>query len=166
MLFRSWKTISGTSTTTTTNTIGHGINPSPYGFVGYSATTTYTQLTQVQNNILGPYDQIGNTYSLNNGYITDISVLPFIRPQQVVVRAKGMLINSPVTTYFDSTPVYNDVRNTNIIELTGVTGIFEEDDVIGYYNLGVFTPTARVVGVYNYNNGSSNTRLYVAADGS
>ena len=54
---------------------------------------------------------------MNNGYITDISVLPFIRSQQVVARAKGMLFNTPVSTHFDGSNVNNYVRNANIIEL-------------------------------------------------
>ena len=158
-----WQTISGTSTTSTSFTIGHGINPSPYGFVGYAATQTATVTTQSQTNILGPYDKIGNTYSLNNGYITDISVLPYIRPQQVVVRAKNLLFNATLTSYFDNINVNNYIRKTNIIELTGVSGTFNENDVIGYYSTPNFTPTGRVVGVYKYPN-STNVRLYVAAD--
>ena len=159
-----WKTITGTSTSSTSYTIGHGINPSPFGFIGYAQTSTYTQTLQAQNNVLGPYDQIGNTYALNNGYITDISVLPFIRPQQVVVRSKGMLFNSTVTNYFDNKSVDVYVRKSNVIELTNVSGTFQENDVIGYYNLGTFTPTARITGVYTYAN--NNVRLYVAADAS
>ena len=159
-----WKTISGTSSSSTRYVEGHNINPSPYGYVGYAQTTTYTQSVQAQNNILGPYDQIGNTYALNNGYITDISVLPFIRPQQIVVRSKGMLFNAAATTYFDNTVVNQYVRKPNRIELTDVSGTFNEDDVIGYYNLSTFTPTGRVVGVYTYPTG--NVRLYVAADAS
>ena len=159
-----WKTISGTSTTSSAATIGHGINPSPFGYVGYVKTTTVTTQNQAQSNILGPYDNIGNTYSLNNGYITDISVLAYIRPQQIVARAKGMLFNTNVHTWFDGTDVDAFVRKANIIELTNVSGSFAEDDVLGYYTSGVFYPTARVLGVYNYPN-TSNTRLYVAADG-
>lgn len=160
-----WQTISGTSTTTSSGpVIGHGINPSPFGNVGYIRTQTYTTQQQAQSSILGPYDQIGNTYALNNGYITDISVLPYIRPQQVVVRADGLLFNTPVYPRFDNIDVTNYVRKTNIIELTGVTGTFNKDEVIGYYSSGVFYPTGRVVGTYTYP-GTSNTRIYVAADG-
>ena len=160
-----WQTISGTSTTSRVNTEGHGINPSPYGYVGYSTTTTETITTQTQNNILGAYDKIGNTYSLNNGYITDISVLPYIRPQQVVLRAKNLLFSSNVTTYFDNITVDKYVRKTNIIELTNVSGTFEEGDVIGYYNSPNFTPTGRIVGVWaNTKSTTANVRLYVAAD--
>lgn len=159
-----WQTISGTSTTTRRNVEGHNINPSPFGFVGYTETTTYTTTQQVQSSILGPYDQIGNTYGLNNGYITDISVLPFIRPQQIVVRAKGMLINTLVGSTFDNINVTNYIRKSNVIELTNVSGTFNEDDVIGYFSAGTFTPTGRIVGVYNYP-GTTNARLYVAGDG-
>jgi hypothetical protein len=158
-----WKTISGTTTSDTTYTIGHGINPSPFGRVGYSTTTSVTTTQQAKTDILGPYDKIGSTYSLNNGYITDISVLPYIRPQQIVVRAGSLLTDSPVTAYFDNASITNYIRKSNIIELTNVTGVFKQDDVLGYYSSGTFTPTARVVGVYNYAN-TTSTRLYVAAD--
>ena len=160
-----WQTISGTSSTSTSYTIGHNINPSPYGFVGYSTTQTQTVTNQAQTNVLGPYDKIGNTYSLNNGYITDVSVLPYIRPQQVVVQAQGLLFNSALNSYFDNTPVNNYIRKTNIIELTGVSGTFNINDVIGYYSSPNFVATGKVVGVYVYP-GTSNVRLYVAADGS
>ena len=156
-----WKTVSGTESTTTTYTIGHGINPSPYGYVGYSQTNTYA--SAVQNSVIGTYDKLGNTYNLNNGYITDISILPYIRPQQTVVRSKAMLINTNVDMYFDNTNVNAYTRKSNIIELTDVTGSFDENDIIGYYASGVFHPTARVLSVYNYP-GTTRVRLYVAAD--
>jgi hypothetical protein len=162
-----WQTIPGTTTSSTVNTIGHNINPSPFGVVGYSTTTTYA--SQQQTNVVGNYSSLGNTYGLNNGYITNISVLPYIRQQTVSVRAKGMLQKTTVTPTFDNTDVTNYFRKANIIELSGVSGQFMEDDVIGYYSSGTFTPTGRVIGVYNYidNNGNwtNYTRLYVAADG-
>ena len=158
-----WKTVSGTSTTTSKNVVGHGINPSPYGYVGYSETSTYTTLNQVQTNVLGPYDKLGNTYALNGGYITDISILPYIRPQQTVVRTKGMLVNTNVDTYFDGTNVNAYMRKCNVVELTGVSGTFNENDIVGYFTGGVFTPTGRVVDVHVYP-GTTNVRLYVAAD--
>jgi len=160
-----WQTVSGTSSTSVTDTIGHGINPSPYGYVGYATTTTATTISQTQTNILGAYDKIGNTYNLDNGFITDVSILPYIRPQQVVVRGKNMLFQTTITSYFDNTSVDKYIRKTNVIELTGVSGTFNEDDVIGYFSSPTFTPTGRVVGVYVYP-GTSGTqvRLYVAAE--
>lgn len=160
-----WQTISGTTTSVVGPTVeGHNINWSPFGFVGYQATTTTTTLNQSKTDILGPYEKISNTYALNNGYITDISVLPYMRPQQVVVRARGLLFNTEVYGQFDKINITNYIRKTNVIELTNVSGTFSEDDAIGYYTGGVFTPTARVVGSYRYP-GTSKVRLYVAADG-
>ena len=160
-----WKTVPGTTTSSssTTYTVGHGINPSPYGYVGYKTTTASTSSVSSQNNLLGAYDQLGNTYAMNNGYITDISVLPYMRPQQIAVRARGMLFNTTVKPYFDKTDITPYTRKANIIELTGVTGTFNENDVLGYLTGGVFTTTARVLGVYNYAT-SGKVRLYVAAD--
>ena len=158
-----WQTISGTSTSSTTFTVGHNINPSPFGFVGFSTNSTTTTQVQTRSDIIGAYDKIGNTYSLNNGYITDISVLPYIRPQQVVIRAKNMLFDTVVQNIFDNNVVNKYVRKTNTIELTGVSGTFNEGDVIGYYSASTFTATGRIVGVYVYP-GTSNVRLYVAAD--
>ena len=144
-----WKSIPGTQTSSTTS----GGN--------WSTTNTYQNFNQ--SNILGAYTNIGNTYSLNNGYITDISILPFIRQQQIVVRAKNMLLNSVVNNYFDGQNVDAYVRKASVIELTSVNGTFSENDVIGYFSSGVFTVTGRVVGVYKKS--STTTRLYVAADG-
>lgn len=162
MTVGDWKTLPGTTHTgTSTYTIGHGINPSPYGYVGYE--THPVLASQTQNNLVGKYDKIDNTYSVNNGYVTDISVLPYTRAQQVVVRSRGMLFNTPVTPYFDGVDVTKYVRKSNVMELTGVTGTFTEGDTIGMYSGGSFAPTGRVVGVYAYPN-TNNVRLYVAAD--
>ena len=147
-----WQAVSGTSITTEVATLG-GIT-----------TTTTTTTNLAQSNILGPYQAINNTYALNNGFITDISILPYIRPQQIVVRAEGLLINTQVYAQFDGTDVSNYMRKTNIIELNNVTGTFNKDDVIGYITSGAFTPTARIVGVYKYPE-TTRTRLYVAGDG-
>lgn len=159
-----WQAVSGTSITTRNNVEGHNINPSPFGFVGYTQTQTYTSTSLAQSSILGPYQQIGNTYGLNNGYITDISILPYIRSQQVAISAEGLLVRTQVYTQFDGTDVNNYIRKSNIIELTNVSGTFNKDDVVGYVVSGSFTPTARVLGVYK-SPGTTNARLYVAGDG-
>ena len=159
-----WQTVSGTSSTSSFSRVNHGAFNGPFGgVVGFTSTTTQTILNQTQSNILGNYDKIDNTYALNNGYITDVSILPFIRPQQIAVRAKNMLFQTPVVAYFDNTSVTKYIRRTNVIELTGVSGTFNEDDVIGYFSGSVFTPTGIVIGVYAYP-GTTNVRLYVAGD--
>jgi len=156
-----WKTIPGTSHSTSTTTIGGG----------QITTKTTTTSTQAQNNLSGYYSNIGNTYALNNGFISDISVVPFIRPQQIVIRTKGLLFNSSINTIFDGKSINQYVRKANIIELQNVTGTFNEDDVIGYYTGGTFRAAGRILGVYNvpaYTNGvitvNPKTRLYIAAD--
>ena len=163
-----WQTIPGTQNgTVVTNTgqvEGHNINPSPFGYYGYQFTTTTTYINQQRTDVIGPYSSIGNTYGLNNGYITNIGILPYIRTQQIVVRSVGLLYNSQLNTFFDGKFANQWVRKSNIIELTGVTGTFNQDDAIGYYTGGVFYATGRILGTYNYPN-STNVRLYVAADG-
>lgn len=187
-----WQTISSTSSSVSsssqsssssaqinhnwTQDWGYGLGVGQQSDTTSTTTTTYTttSLLQQQSNVLGPYSSIGNTYAINNGYITDISVLPWIRPQQIVSRSKGLLVNSPLHTFFDGQSVDKYVRNTNVIELSNVdmtSGGFLENDVVGYYTGGTFTPTAIVIGVYVYPNTvnsitqTANARLYVAADG-
>ena len=148
-----WQAISGTSFSSTQ----WGRN--------WNLTTTVQTTNFAASDILGPYDRIGNTYALDNGYITDISVLPYIRSQEVVVRARGLLINTTVTGQFDKIDVTNYIRKGNIIELTGVSGTFNENDIIGYFSGGVFTPTGRILGTYRFP-GTNNVRLYIAGDAS
>jgi hypothetical protein len=177
-----WRTISSTtvvdssssgSSTSSVSTVNHDFTQD-WGFglghgetvtttESWSSTTYKTTTVQQQSNIMGYYSDIGNTYSINNGYITDISILPWIRAQQILVRTSGLLHNSTLHTFFDGTNVDNYVRKANIVELTGVSGTFNVDDTIGYLNSGTFTPTGRVLGIHAYQN-TSNVRLYVASD--
>jgi hypothetical protein len=178
-----WQTVSGTTTllkstsavtgSSATNVINHGQFNGPFGTLyGYTEHVTETTKTssyqtvnnQIQNNILGKYNQLDNTYSLNNGYITDISILPWMRQQEIAVTATNMLYKTQVYSFFDTASVDNYIRKTNVIELTNVTGTFKQNDVIGYYSSGTFTATGIVIGIYDYPN-SNNMRLYVAGDG-
>ena len=52
-----WKTISGTSYTSQVSVVNHGAFNGPFGGqVGYTATSTYTNLQQTQTNVVGAYD--------------------------------------------------------------------------------------------------------------
>lgn len=178
-----WQTIGGTSylagtsyvqqVTTNATYENFGKFNGPFGtWYGYAENTLSTIITdtynvtnkQQQNNLLGPYSSIGNTYALNNGYITDISVLPWIRKQEMAIAVDGLLINDDIHNFFDNVNVDKYVRNANIIELSNVVGQFNPGDVIGYVIADSFSVTGRVLGVYDYM-GSGNTRLYIAADG-
>ena len=158
-----WQTLPGTSLSISTsqNVVGHNINPSPYGYVGYTATTTQTYASQLQNATSSAYSPTSSTFGTNNGYLTNIAVLPYIRPQQIIIRSTGLLVNANVSTFFDGQDVSNYMSSPNTIELTGVSGIFKQDDVVGFYISNTFYPVARVIQVYNYPNGTQ-TRLYVA----
>jgi hypothetical protein len=154
-----WKTISGTEqvTSATTRTVN-----------GRTVTETTTQQTtttlqQSQSNILGYYDKLSSSYRIENGFITDISVLPFIRAQQVLIRAKGLKINTPISAWFDGVSVDNYMSGTDVIELTNVSGRFNEDDVIGFISDNQFYPIATVVSVYRYP-GTSNVRLNIVGN--
>jgi len=161
-----WQTISGTSYSSSISVVNHG-NPnvqSPYGsIVGYTATTTYSSQVQQQSNIVGNYDNIGNTYALNNGYITDVSVLPYIQAQEIIISTQNLLFNTQLEASFDGQNIQNYIRKTNVVELTNVSGKFTVGDIIGTYSAGVFTGTARIIGIQNYPN-TTNVRLYVASD--
>jgi hypothetical protein len=163
-------TIPGTETSTTTSGsyISHnaaGITAggiSPYGYVGFTATTTSTYASQLQNiTTTGNFSPISSTMSLTNGYLTNIAVLPYIRPQQIGFKVKGLLVNTPVKVFFDGVDVSQYIITPNTLELTNVSGTFNEDDVIGFYTQNQFFPTGRVLSVYNYP-GTNNVRLYIS----
>lgn len=169
-----WKVVPGTTTTSVSqvtssfNRLNHGAFNGPFGnIVGYTQTdtktTTQTYGTMSQVNTLGYYSNIGSTYSINNNYITDISILPYIRPQQLLVKAKGLLVNTPISTWFDGTNVDNYMTSPDIIELNNAVGTFNEGDTIGYYQSNKFYPIATVVSTYQYPN-SSKVRLYIAGN--
>jgi hypothetical protein len=178
LAFGDWQSIPGTSVTslqsqksspwaTVSNTTGW-----TGGSTGLQQTTiqnstlssTYiTKFKEQQTNLLGPYNKIDNTYSLNNGYINDISILPWIRSQQIKIKASSLLIKTNLYAFFDNVSVDKYVRKLNTIEVESITGTFKEGDIIGYISAGTFTPTGKVEGVYNYTD-TTKVRLYVSND--
>jgi len=149
--YGDWKTTVGTSTVTSSTTAAG------------TTTTTSTPITNTQQNIIGKYDNISNTYAINNSYITDVSILPYIRPQEILLRAKNMQLKTSINAFFDGVDVKNYIRKSNVVELTNVSGTFKEDDIVGYYSGGSYYPTGRVAGVYVYA-GTTNVRLYIVGD--
>ena len=142
-----WQTIAGTEVVKQT--------------VAGLTTTTSTYASQAQQLTSGYYDKVD---SLNGTFITDISIQPYIRAQKLIIRAKGMKINTPVSVYFDGTNVNQYIIQPNIIELTAVSGTFKDGDIVGYYVGSTFTPTGRVVSVTKLSD--TKVRLYVTADNS
>ena len=150
-----FQTIPGTiaSTSSGVSSVANGVRT--------TTTTTNTYADQLGNITSGGYSQVSSTIGNNNGYLTNIAVLPYIRQQQIVFKSKGLLVNTPVSTWFDGTNVDQYITSPNTIELTNVSGTFNEDDVVGFFYTNRFYPTARVVSLYNYPN-TNNVRLYVS----
>jgi hypothetical protein len=148
-----WKT---TVATTTDKVISSGSN------WRQNQVTTYT--TQQQETVLGYYDKLNSSYIETGGFITDVSVLPYIRPQFLFFNTYGLTVNTDVNAYFDGTLVNNYIRKPNVIELTNVTGSFNDGDIIGFLASGNFTAAAKVVSYFNYPNDTIRYRLYVVGD--
>ena len=159
-----WKVIPGTeaSSTSSSSTFLGMFGRAHHGSTIGIATTTETINTSTsgKTTLTGYYDSLGSNYSQQNGYITDISVMPYIRPQQLLFNADGLAINTPLSAWFDGVDVSNNIIKPDIIELTGVTGTFKNDDVVGYYASSVYYPIAKIVSVYVYP-GTTKVRLYV-----
>ena len=179
-----WHAIPGTSITATGPTVfteNHRQNTpggpwtEDWGFgpgVGTAEAVSTTYASQLQNITSSGYASVPPGSAINNGFLTNVSILPYIRPQQVVVKAKGLLVNSPVSTFFDGKNVDQHMIAPNIIELTNVNatnGGFKENDIVGFYlsSTANFYPVARVISVLNsVDFGTANTantsRLYVS----
>jgi hypothetical protein len=154
-----WQTIPGTSTFNTT--YSSSTSSSGNATTTTNTTTTQTYASQLQNSVTTSYSPSASSLNINNGYLTNIAILPYIRPQRIIIRAKGLLVNSNVSTFFDGVDVSSYMTQPNTIELTGVTGTFNQDDIVGFYVSNTFYPIARVVSVYNYPNGTQ-ARIYCA----
>jgi Domain of unknown function (DUF4815) len=107
----------------------------------------------------------GGALSVNNGFVNNNQVLPYIRPQEIAIISRGMLKNTPVSCWFDGTNVDQYMITPNTIELTNVSGTFYEDDIIGFYESSIsqFIPLGRVVSVYYYP-GTTNCRIYMTTN--
>jgi len=161
-----WKVIPGTQTSSSTSVsqVNHGAYVGVFGsVVGQTTTTTKTYASSSQTTTLGYYDNLGSSYSTNNGYITDISILPYIRSQQLLIRANGLLVNTPISTWFDGINVNQYIHSPDIIELNNPVGTFNVNDTIGYYDNNAFNPIATVVAVYYYPN-AAKVRLSVVSN--
>jgi hypothetical protein len=146
----NWKVIPGTENSSTTVTSGRN----------WQTTTTTITGTLSQQTVLGNYTKLDNTYKLDMNFITDISIQPYIRPQQIFLRGRGLKVNTPLKAWFDGQRVDEYISQPDSIELTNVVGTFKEDDTIGYYSENIFHPIATIASVYKYP-GTNNVRLYI-----
>jgi hypothetical protein len=108
------------------------------------------------------YGNWQQTYQQSGNYITDISLLPFIRSQRLSFNSTGLLFNTTLNAFFDGNLVTSMIRRANVLELTNVSGTFNVGDVIGYGTNPSFAKTGEVLDVYKYSDG--RVRLYVNSD--
>ena len=160
-----WKTTVATTTDQIVATVeGHNINPSPFGFVGFQQHQVTTYQQQQQTTVLGYYDKLNSSYVETAGYITDVSILPYIRQQFVFFNTYGLSVNTEVNAYFDDVNVSNYIRKPNVIEIVNASGTFTDGDILGYLVGSNFTPAAKIVSYYHYPNSPTSWRLYVVGD--
>jgi hypothetical protein len=153
-----WKTIPGTESTTTKT-----VSETSVDEYGNSYSSSYNaNVTTVDKQNIYTYGYWSQTYTVEGNYITNVSLLPYIRAQQIAFRATDMLFNTTVNAFFDQKRVSRMVRKPNIIELNSVSGTFNVGETIGYVVSSIFTKTGVIADIYTYTNG--NVRLYVIGD--
>jgi hypothetical protein len=102
------------------------------------------------------------TYAINNGFVTNVAVLPYIRKQQIMFRAKGLLQNSNAHSFFDGTNVDAYIRRPNNVFVKNVVGTVREGDVLAWSNAGNIVILGIVLGVHKWD--ATYTRLVIGAD--
>lgn len=137
------------------------------------STSTDTQTTDVK--IWGNWQNVTDTFEQNNGFVTDVSMNPYIRSQQIQFVAKDLLVNSPMSCFFDGVDITNRIRQSNIIEVNNtvlysnirsklipVTKTFQVGDVLAYYDTSTtsYKKFAKVVNVHT----NTSTQIYNSAN--
>ena len=142
-----WQAVGGTQTTSQTRN-GRTVTVSTYE-------------SQTKQTTSGYYDKVN---SLSGTYLTDVSLQPYIRGQQLIIRANGMKSNTSVSTWFDGVNVDDYMVTPNIIELSAVSGTFKDGDIVGYMSGASFIATCRVISVKKLS--ATKVRLFVTSDNS
>ena len=133
----------GTVTDSNRSTLITRLQPYSDKGINYTTTTVQTTQTTTQQNKTDIVGEIGYNTSLSNyvsqeGYVTDVSLNPYMREQQVEFYADRLLTGCPVKFYFDNVNVSDRIRKTNKIIATVTEGSFSVGDMIGFYNDGSY----------------------------
>jgi hypothetical protein len=142
-----WQAVAGTQVTDQART-GRNVVVSTYE-------------SQAKQTTSGYYDKVN---SLSGTYLTDVSLQPYIRGQQLIIRANGMKSNTAVSTWFDGVSVDDYMVSPNIVEASNVSGTFKDGDIVGYMSGAAFIATGRVVSVKKLS--ASKVRLFLTSDNS
>lgn len=108
------------------------------------------------------YGYYSQTKNLKTSYVTNVSLIPYIRGQQLQYTASGLLTNTTVNAFFDNKRVTRLIRKPNVLVCTNVTGAFKAGDVVGFLVSGTFTVTGKVLMVTNLS--ATSQILYVIDD--
>lgn len=128
-----------------------------------AASQSYASQATGLNNATGTSSAAATPLSVQNGYVTNTGQQAYIRTQEIIIRAKGLLHNAYLSAWFDGVNVTKYMKMPHTIELTGVKGTFNDDDIIGFYSTSTskFYPIGRVVTSYQYPT-NNQTRLYIS----
>ena len=128
-----------------------------------TSSQQYASQSTGLSNAIGASSAAPTPLSAQNGYVTNTGQQAFIRPQEVIVRAQGLLKNSILNCYFDGIKVNQYIQQPHTIELINVSGKFLNDDVVGFYSTSTqqFYPMGRVIYTYVYPS-NNQTRLYIS----
>jgi hypothetical protein len=140
------------------NGVLNAINAGDFASIIGTPVSSQSSITQGGSN-----QSSATALGVNNGYITNGAVLPYIRPQQVITRSKGLLVNTPIKTWFDGQNVDQYIISPNPVELNGINGTFKENDVVGFYYNNKFYYLGIVVSLMNYpiSNDQQITNAYI-----
>lgn len=144
-----WQAIPGTKDTTVTSSVE-----------GRTTTTETTTTEDYTRNVY--YGNYSETLTQKANYVKNISIIPYIRAQQIQFLASNMLFNTAVNAFFDERLVSKFIRKPNIVTVTVSSGAFKPGSVVGYMSSGTFIKTGKVIDVYKVS--STVTRLYVVDD--
>jgi len=108
------------------------------------------------------YGYYSQTKNVKTSYVTNVSLIPYIRRQQLQFTSSGLLTNTTVNAFFDNKRVTRLIRKPNVLSCTSVTGRFKAGDPIGYVSGGSFVVTGTVLMVSNLS--STSQILYVTND--
>jgi uncharacterized protein YbcV (DUF1398 family) len=124
-------------TDATRNTIITRLEPYREFGLTYTTTTTNfetTRYNQEKTDVYGNYEAF-NGYDQDAEFVTDVSLNPYIRAQQIEFSADNLLANEYVKCFFDGEEVTNRIRLTNSLILEyDLDNIFYKGDILGYYN--------------------------------
>lgn len=107
-----------------------------------------------------------STTNQTASYVTNVSLIPYLRAQQISFVAEGLLTDTAVNTFFDGKRVTRLIKKANIITIASSNGIFKAGDIIGYRPTPTtFVKTGKILSVTK--TGSSapySMKLYVVDD--